>query len=338
MSLLAWFARSDALTWLLAAPAAWLLLAGLDRAAARRLAAQLGPRSVALAGARRRGRPALFALALLLAIAAMLRPVWGTATEGAPPPIDHVVCLDVSRSMLARDLAPDRLAAAKREIRALVERAAEDRFGLVLFAGEARLWVPLTDDRRSFAEMLELADPLAVGRGGTDLGAALDTALALLPPRGERPASILLVTDGEDLGGGGVRAAEACRERGVAVHAAGFGTALGSKIAVDGSGFLKSRDGEEVVSRMDAGSLRAIAGAAGGGFVDASDAESPLVRLYEERMLPGARERAWRGDGGGQGGEQNGGQGGRKDRFQWPLACALLLWVGEGCLGERRRR
>lgn len=324
------FSRADALPWLLAAPVVWALLARLDRVAAQRLAAQLGPRAVALAGARRRGRQTLFACALLLAIAAMLRPVWGAAGEGAPPPIDSVICLDVSRSMLARDVAPDRLAAAKREIRALVERAAGDRFGLVLFAGEARLWVPLTGDRRSFLEMLELADPLAVGRGGTDLGAALGSALDLLPLSRERHGSILLVTDGEDLGGAGLEAAEACRQRGVAVHTAGLGTELGSKIALEGVGFLKDRRGEEVVSMMDADALRAIADGAGGGFVVASEGEAPLVRLYEERIVPLARTRLWQSG--------NGGRSGRKDRFQWPLGCALLLWIGERCLGERGRR
>lgn len=323
------FARPEASAWLLAAPLAWALFALLDARASLRLAALLGPRAAALGGARRRGRQRLFAAALLCAIAAMLGPSWGAASTGAPPPIDCVVCLDVSRSMLARDVAPDRLAAAKREIRALVDRAAGDRFGLVLFAGEARLWVPLTGDRRSFVEMLDLADPLAIRRGGTDLGAALEAALPLLPERGERHAAVLLVTDGEDLGGNGARVAAGFRGRGVAVHTAGIGSALGSKIALGGTSFLKDRSGAEVVSAMDEGALRRISGGAGGGFVDASEGGDPLVRLYEERIVPLARARVAQA-----GGDASSG---RKDRFQWPLALALLLWLGEGWIAQRRR-
>ena len=103
------------------------------------------------------------------------------------------------------------------------------------------------------ADLAEAADPLSVRRGGTDLGAALDAALGLLEGQPGEPGAVLLLTDGEDRGGRGLRAARRLADRGIAVHAVGFGTARGSKIAVEGEGaggeaFLRDRAGGEVVS------------------------------------------------------------------------------------------
>ena len=283
--------RFDLLPLLLLAPAAWLLLRSADRARGKRLASALGPRVPVP-----RRRVALGSVGLLLALVAVLGPAWGAAAgdvEGA----DVVVCLDVSRSMLARDVDPDRLTRAKREIRALADRAAGDRLGLVVFAGEARAAVPLTDDMASFAELLDLADPTSVGRGGTDLGAALEAALDVLQGR---EGSALLVTDGEDLGGRGLAAARLLKERGVRVHCVGLGTELGSKITTE-SGFLRDRTGEDVVSAMDATGLRAIAEATGGTF-------GGKVPDLSVTRRTGASDR-------------------RENRYQWFLAAAVLLWL-----------
>jgi Ca-activated chloride channel family protein len=316
--------RPDLLPLLLLAPVAWVLLFGLDRARARRLSRIVGPRATRLGaerseGRRRAGR-ALLAGGLFLAVVAALGPAWGGSGGRERRGVDVVVCLDVSRSMLARDLPPDRLACAKREIRDLAGRARGDRLGLVVFAGEARMMVPLTEDMASFAQMAEQADPLAVRRGGTDLGAALDAALGLL--KGSAGV-IVLMTDGEDLSGRGLAAARKCRERGVTVHALGFGTALGSKIAVEtgaGETYVKDRSGREVVSAMDAESLRRIAAAAGGRF-----AEAPALRdLYEDTIL--------RMEG------MSSGPGQHEDRFQWPLLGAVALWLVDLGLSRRRRR
>ena len=301
--------RPDALPLLLLAPLAAFGLWALDRARARRLALAVGPRALAdLSAGRRRLRRALFVTAFLLALLAMLEPAWGAASGFDQRGIDIVVCLDVSRSMLARDVAPSRLARARLEIRALAGRAAGDRLGLVVFAGDARLAVPLTRDLDSLAELVGLADPLSVERGGSDLGAALTTALGALAGR---TGVVLLLTDGEDLEGRGLRAAQTCRERGIAVHCVGFGSARGAKIPIEGA-FLKDRSGAEVVSAMDPARLRRIAAATGGDFVDTPS----LVELYEERVLPLARESV-------AGGERRE----RENRFQWPLLAAVFFWI-----------
>ncbi|MEW6741547.1 MAG: VWA domain-containing protein [Planctomycetota bacterium] len=328
------FAFPAALPLLLLVPLVWLLFLALDRASMRRFSRVVGPRAPVLApewaAGQRRMRRTLAVAGFLLALVALLQPVWGEDVEIVQQRgVDLLVCLDVSQSMLARDLAPTRLECARREIGALSSHIRGDRLGLVVFAGEARLSVPLTQDMVSFAELVGLADPLSVGRGGTDLGAALETALVTLEGQSGEHEVILLITDGEDLEGRGLRVAEKCRERGLTVHCVGFGSPQGSKIAVaqrDGEVFLRDRSGNEVVTAMDPVSLRKLAETTGGEFVEAGIRPRPLVELYEKRVVPMSRKalaaevrRT------------------HKNRFQWPLLAAYLLWVLEVCLTDRRR-
>lgn len=328
------FARPECLPLLLLAPLAYALLVARDRARARRRLRAFGPRESELAPdprpAETRLRRALLAAALALALLAAAAPLIGEGPVLAPPRgADVVVALDVSRSMLARDVPPTRLERARREIRALASRARGDRLSLVLFAGEARLVAPLTEDASSFAEILDLADETSVARGGTDLGAAIEASLAALAGATGDHAAIVLVTDGEDLEAKGLRAAAACAERGITVHAVGIGSAIGSKIAVEGEGgetFLRDATGREVVSAMDPESLRRIAAATGGEFVDAGSLPEPLAQLHERRIVPMAR-RAF------EAGEERE----RVPRFQWPLALAIVLLLAELALAERRK-
>ena len=189
--------------------------------------------------------------------------------------------------------------------------------------------MPLTRDRGSFRELIALADPLAVERGGTDLGAALATALEALKGQTGEHEVVLLLTDGEDLAGRALRVANACRERNVTVHAVGFGSALGAMIPIAGVGgetFLRDPSGADVVSRMDASTLRRIAEATGGAFADAHARADALLELYKERILPMARKSYERDE-----------RRAKENRFQWPLLAAFLLWILDLCLGDRRR-
>jgi Ca-activated chloride channel homolog len=293
--LFAWPALAPAL---LAAPLGWLAVRALERARARRLEAVTGARTPVLADVdrRRRGRrAAIGAAAAFFVVLAAMQPLWGEGARAVEARgVDLVVCLDVSQSMLATDVPPNRLAAAKREIRALAQHAGGDRLALVVFAGETRLAAPLTRDVESYAELVDLADPLAVTRGGTDLGAALEAGLAALEGAAGDHAAIILVTDGEDLGGRGLRAAQACQARGVAVHCAGFGSAGGSKVPIVGDGgpaFLRDRAGAEVVSALDPEGLRRIAETTGGeAVIDAGARIGALVDLYDRRVRPAARK------------------------------------------------
>lgn len=319
---------------LLAAPLVWLELRAFDRARAGRLARVVGPRAGALTAElgrrRRRARSHLFAASLLLALVAVLQPLVGEGVGRIEQRgVDLVVALDVSRSMLARDLPPSRLARAKHELRALAERARGDRLGLVLFAGGARLAVPLTRDLASFADLADLADPTSVERGGTDLGAALALSQKALGDSSGEHEAILLLTDGEDLEGRGLAVARRCGERGIPVHCVGFGTPRGSKIAIEeeaGETFLRDRAGNEVVSALDPASLRAMAAAAGGEYIDAAALPLPLVELYEKRIVPMSRKALERGE-----------RRERENRYQWPLLAAFLLWIAELGLADRRK-
>ncbi|MCE9634655.1 MAG: VWA domain-containing protein [Planctomycetes bacterium] len=353
MSATAFLARPEWWPALLAGPAVWFVLRARDAARARTLARVAGPRGDAVAPGRsdtlRRVRQALFAEGMILAAIAAMHPVWGGAYEGVERrSADVVVCLDVSRSMLARDVAPNRLERARREIRALAERARGDRLALVVFAGEARIAVPLTLDRASFAEMAERADTLSVRRGGTDLGGALGAALRAISQAGSEHAAVILLTDGEDLGGRGLAAAADCRDHGVAVHCVGLGSPLGSKIAVaDGPGdgsvrpgetFLRDASGADVVSAMDAESLRRIAYATGGSFTNAgTDAtagatagDDVLTTLYDDRVLPMARQAFASAE------REHGDERG-VNRYQVPLLGAFLLFILDLCLTDRSR-
>ncbi|MCU0725951.1 MAG: VWA domain-containing protein, partial [Planctomycetes bacterium] len=320
---------------LLLAPLAGAALLRLEQRSRRKMARDLGPRHAKLARelsiGSRRGAHLLFAVGLLCALGAVLEPVWGEGEQeitrrGA----DIAVCLDVSRSMLARDVAPDRLTRAKDEIRALAARAEGDRIALVAFAGEARLLVPLTSDRESLGQLLDLAGPLSVTRGGTDLGAALRTALgALRHGTGEHEA-ILLLTDGDDHAGAGLAAAGECADRGIAVHVLGLGSPRGARIPMDSGGgeeFLRDRSGGEVLSALDVAGLSRIAEAAGGAFVAAESRARPLVELYESGIAPRA-DKVFEAER----------RSMRVNRYQWPLVAAFLLWILGLWLPDRKRR
>lgn len=328
------FLYPEAVPFLLLAPFVWGALWVKDRLRMRRFTRIAGPRRSTLAAeissGRRGARRWLLAAIVFGIVFALLQPLGredGSALDQRG--VDVVVCLDVSRSMLAGDVAPSRLEFARREIRDLVLQNPGDRFGLILFAGEAELTVPLTQDGMSFNGLLDLADPLSLKRGGTDVGMALSRALEVFDGKSGDHEVVMLITDGEDLEDKGLAVASTCRERGITVHCVGIGSPKGSKIAVaaeEGEEFLRNRDGEEVVSVLDREGLAAIADAAGGQFVDASLRPRPLELLYEKRIRPMARkafEEERRRE--------------RRNHYQWPLLAAISLWSFELGLSERKR-
>lgn len=269
-------------------------------------------------------RVACGALAAACFAVALLDPVWGRETVPVENRgIDILICLDVSRSMLARDLTPSRLARAKREIQALADYARGDRMGCVAFAGDARLVIPLTHDADTFRGLVENVDVTSVPRGGSDLGKAIDQCVSVLDEaRGSAPVGahevILLLTDGEDLEKQGLAAAKRAALKGITIHAVGYGVEMGSHIVtVDDQGketFVRDDQGNTVVSAMDAEGLRAIAKAAGGEFLRADVVALPLIELYKKRIVPMAKKQL-----------ESSEREIRKHRFQWPLLAGVLL-------------
>ncbi len=232
--------------------------------------------------------------------------------------LDLVFCLDTSRSMLAADMEPDRLSRAKSDIRAVMPKlVGGDRIGLVVFAGEARHWIPLTHDIPSFGRLLDEVDTSAVAVGGTDIGKALTKARELCQPEEAATTAIVLLTDGEDLSGQGVAVARELGREGIRVHAVGYGSKLGSKIRIQQGGeqsFLRGKDGTEVTSKLDTEGLRDICAATGGEFVRADAMALPLRELYDKRIEP-LQKRTF----------EEGKETAKQARYQWALLPMLVL-------------
>jgi Ca-activated chloride channel family protein len=261
-------------------------------------------------------------LGLTLVVLAALEPAWGRIQQEVERRgVELVVCLDTSRSMLASDLPPDRLSRAKKDIRALLPRLSGDRIGLVAFAGDARVVCPLTHDFGAFEGLLDAVDTRTTRLGGTDLGAALRAALALLPREGAPSQAIVILTDGEDLAGQGAAEADRARARGVRVHAIGYGSVEGAKIPGRESGeVMRDENGQIVVSRLDAQGLRQLTGAAAGTYLGGNDVSLPLVELFDKRVRP-MQQRSFERE------ERST----RQARYQWALipgfVLLLLAWL-----------
>lgn len=316
--------------WLLLAVPVWLLAFALCRrrvSARRRYGAPLAERVPAPWG-----RATRLSLAAVLLLVTYMEPRLGQEqVQVERRGLDVVFCLDTSRSMLARDLEPNRLERAKRDIRAVLpELTGGDRVGLVAFAGKAQLVVPLTHDLDSFRELLAQVDTDAVRHGGTDLRMAIDKALELVSADQRQTSVLVVLTDGEDHEGHGQRAARECRDREVVLHAVGYGSTKGSKITLLEQGdesFLKDQKGQEVVSALRSESLREMAEVAGGEFLRADVTPLPLLELKQKRLDPMAK-RSY----------ESGEETIYQSRFQWTLLPAMLLLLWDMlCLGGWRR-
>ncbi len=256
----------------LAGLAAWRLL---DRRALLRRTA--GPQAARLAPGAGLSRPAtrasLWLTGLLLLAVALSRPQCGTRTELSKRyGVDLVVLLDVSRSMLARDVQPDRLTRATLEVGSLLDQLAGDRVGVVVFAAEAFVQCPLTTDYQAAHLFLRSVGPGSVPQQGSDLGHALRAARQVLE-QGEnsqgRGKVVLLVSDGEDLEGDAGEAARALAEAGIRLHALAVGTAAGEPIPLldargQVTGYKKDAAGRAVVTRLDLATLREVTSRGGG--------------------------------------------------------------------------
>jgi Ca-activated chloride channel homolog len=226
--------------------------------------------------ARPAARLGLSTAGLALLALALARPQCGTRTELARRSgVDLAIVLDASRSMLARDVAPDRLARAKLEVGALLDGLAGDRVGIIVFAGDAFVQCPLTSDYAAARLFLRAVGPDAVPHQGTALADALRGAREVLDAaeRGARSKVVLVVSDGEDHGGGVEEAAQALADAGIRVFALAVGGRAGAPIplldpAGNVTGYKRDRRGETVVTRLDLAALQALAAKGNGAVFD----------------------------------------------------------------------
>lgn len=218
------------------------------------------------------------------------------AAEGKATGRDVVFLVDVSRSMLAADLAPTRLERAKLWIKDVTATLAGDRVALVAFAGSSVVKCPLTLDYTFFSLALDELSPTSVTRGGTNIGDAIRRTLDdVYGKDDQRPKDVILFTDGDDQESFPVQAAERAGERGVRIIALGLGdSATGATVPAEGSGVLQY-NGARVLSRQDSGSLAAIAWASAQGvYFNVGTGTIELDRVYHDLVqnAPGTEIRA----------------------------------------------
>ncbi|MCA8942909.1 MAG: VWA domain-containing protein [Planctomycetes bacterium] len=324
------FEHGHAWPYLLLAPVFWLLLWGSIRRRRRALARYGAELREHVAGAG--ARATRLTVFLVLGFLTWMNPRLGQETIAVSRRgLDLVFCLDTSRSMLARDIDPNRLERAKRDVfSALPLLVGGDRVALVAFAGKARLVVPLTHDLDAFRELVERVDTDTVRLGGTDLAAAIREGLELVEKDSAQTTVFVMLTDGEDLTGAGKQAAKEAADSGVVVHAIGYGSTRGSKITVDEDGnesFLQSRDGDEVVSALDPDGLEAMTAVTGGEFLRADVVPLPVVELKHKRLDPMVKRAYDAGE-----------DVVHKTRFQWILLPAVLVLLLEMVLAKGSRR
>ncbi|MBI3848026.1 MAG: VWA domain-containing protein [Planctomycetes bacterium] len=282
-----------------------------------------------------RERPAVRATCLLGGFfflgVALLRPQWGFHWEEVTRKgIDVIVAIDTSKSMLATDAKPNRLEVAKRKIEDLLRLSTGDRVGLVAFAGASFLECPLTLDYGAIKLFLEDIEVGIIPRGGTALRDAIEKGASGFEDEERDHKAILLFTDGEDLEGDADAAVKIAKDKGLSIYAIGIGSPEGSLIQIDdgkgGKSFLKDSDGNVVKTRLDEETLKKIALDTGGAYTRATPGSRDIEDIYAHIAKMGKKDlgslRTKRFE----------------ERFQWPLAAALVLFVTEEALRLGRRR
>jgi Ca-activated chloride channel family protein len=230
-------------------------------------------------------------------VLALMQPQWGQEwQEVQRQGRDLMIVLDVSRSMLAEDVVPNRLARAKSDIKDLVQVLQKEgghRLGLVVFAGQASLQCPLTLDYGFFLQQLNQVGPHTVTRGGTLIGDAIRKALSAFGPLANNYKDIILITDGEDHDSFPLEAAKAAAAEQVSIYTIGVGDAVsGTRVPVPGATGPRTYvqyQGHEVLSRMQSDLLLEMARLTGGAYVPAGTRAIELDHIYTEKIAPKAR-------------------------------------------------
>lgn len=220
-----------------------------------------------------------------LCILMIARPQFGSKMEKVDKTgIELVVAIDVSNSMLARDVNPDRLSKAKQIMTRIISERKNDKIALVVFAGDAYVQMPMTTDTQSAKLFLDNIDPSIVPVQGTVIGAALDLSIKCFSNDPDIDKAIVLLTDGENHEGNGVEMAKTAVENGIQVNVIGIGDTNGSPIPiVEGSNeYKKDNQGNIVLSKLNETMCREISEAGRGLYVHADNSNSALKELQKE--------------------------------------------------------
>lgn len=222
--------------------------------------------------------------AVILMIVVMAQPQFGTKEEKQEKKgIEVMIALDVSNSMMAQDIQPARLDKAKMVLSKLVDGMTNDKVGLVVFAGDAYIQLPITADYVSAKMFMSSISPALVPRQGTAIGSAIDLCIKSFGEKSDVSRAIIVITDGENHEDDAVGAAKLAAENGIAVHVVGMGKPEGAPIPVDGTmSFRKDKEGNVVVSKLNEDMCRSIATAGGGTYVRADNQNSAYRVVSKE--------------------------------------------------------
>lgn len=230
----------------------------------------------------------LLQFSLLFLIIALARPQYGTKVETRKRNgIEAIIAMDISNSMLAEDVRPNRLEKAKMMISNLVDNMVDDKIGLVIYAGQAYVQLPITSDYVSAKMFLETISPSQIEMQGTDIAAAIDISAKSFTTQQGVSRAIFIITDGEDNEGGAVEAARAAAQNGIHVYVLGVGEPAGAPIPVPGTGrYIIDNEGNTVISRLNEGMCREIANAGQGNYiyVDNSSSAQKKLNKYVENL------------------------------------------------------
>lgn len=213
----------------------------------------------------------------------LARPQFGTKLETSDRKgIEVMIVLDISNSMLAQDVSPSRLARSKMVISKLVDKLQNDKIGLIVFAGDAFTQLPITNDFVSAKMFLDYITPSFIERQGTDIGKAVNLAMHSFTSQDKVGKTIIIITDGEDHTPGSIEAVKNAAKNGIQVNVMGIGSLEGSPIPIKNQDFLKDKDGNVVVTKLNEEMAQEIAKAGNGIYVHVDNTTTAQQVMIKE--------------------------------------------------------
>ena len=288
--------------------------------------------SLSFSPKKQRWKVALILLGTLFLLFSLARPQLGTKlTLMKREGVDIVIAMDVSFSMMAEDIRPNRLEKAKQEVNGLIGRMRGDRVGLVAFAGVPFVQCPLTLDYSAAKMFLDIIDVNLIPQPGTAIGDAIRTSIGAFNQKERKYKVLILLTDGEDHDSDPLGAAEEASKEGIRIYTIGIGSVVGEPIPLRDSqgrvtGFKKDKEEGVVVSKLDEVTLQKIALISGGKYYHATSGEMELDKIYDEiskmekKELEGKLLTQY------------------EDRYQYFLLISVILLCVEFLLSERRSK
>lgn len=225
----------------------------------------------------------LMIAALALLIVMLARPQMGTKiSQEKRKGIEVIISLDISNSMRAEDVVPSRLDKSKMLVENMVDNFTNDKVGLVVFAGDAFIQLPITSDYVSAKMFLQNTDPSLIAAQGTDLAGAIELSSKSFTQQDKVGRAVLIITDGEDHEGEAIEAAEKARKNGIRVFVLGVGSTKGSPVPDGNGGYMKDNSGQEVISALNEEMCKQVAQAGGGAYIHVDNTSLAQRQLNDE--------------------------------------------------------